>query len=374
MTPQRGKKTSGKVPALVLLFLLIVALLGYLSLMNQIHTKISSGSSTNDHSALSSSEIHQLRERIHYLETKVDSYLAYASDPFMSMKTPATCEETIAIKKIACPDPSKPCELDTSLICMHDFPFLIDDGTSARSVGAKTRKGKMRNCVVYDFGIRESPEYGLAFTQQCDVVGFDPSPISKEWWRKSQESIQKEHPTYKFWDVGAGGIDGEIVLREYNWGQVSIIEFPMRVINTTNCNESGNCKFHFHDRQKTFKIPVRTLKTIMKELNHDRVHLLKLDVEGSEYAFLEKAIDDLSCRMIDQLSLEWHHYDYDIRYGVTSNPQINVLVALLKERCGLEQYWIHESRGWPSNEKLYSDMGMTLYYTLSSFKRTKWKF
>jgi hypothetical protein len=98
------------------------------------------------------------------------------------------------------------------------------------------------------------------------------------------------------------------------------------------------------------------------------------DVEGSEYLFLERMIDDLSCRKVDQLTLEWHHFDYDSRYGVTSNPQINVIVALLKDRCGLEQYWVDASKGWPNNQKLYVEMGFRLYYTLSSFKRTKWDF
>jgi hypothetical protein len=142
----------------------------------------------------------------------------------------------------------------------------------------------------------------------------------------------------------------------------------------------------------------------MKELGHDHVTLLKLvrtmddivfpqccvllfaltlmshlflpyqDVEGSEYMFLERMIDDLSCRQVDQITLEWHHYDYDRRYGVTSNPQVNVLVALLKDRCGLEQYWGHGSKGWPSNQKIYAEMGMNLYYYLSSFKRTRWDF
>jgi hypothetical protein len=107
---------------------------------------------------------------------------------------------------------------------------------------------------------------------------------------------------------------------------------------------------------------------------HGCLLLLLQDVEGSEYTFLERMIDDLSCRNVDQLTLEWHHYNYDSRYGVTSNPQINVMVALLKDRCGLEQYWVHSSKGWPSNQKIYAEMGFQLYYTLSSFKRTRWDF
>jgi hypothetical protein len=97
-------------------------------------------------------------------------------------------------------------------------------------------------------------------------------------------------------------------------------------------------------------------------------------VEGSEYMFLERMIDDLTCRRVDQLTLEWHHYDHDSRYGFASLPQINVLVALLRDRCGLEQFQLHSAEGWPSNKRIYVEMGMNLYYNLASFKRTRWAF
>ena len=345
------------------MFVLVLAsMFTYLALLRQVHIQHTDHLMTVDES--SPRDFSKLQQRIRYLETKVDSYMAFHRDPFLSQKATATCKDQSPIDEIACVGNSK-CELDNSYICLDDIPFKVGDDEN---------KQKKKGCVVYDFGIRESPDFGLAFAKQCQVVGFDPSPISVKWWETSKEKLQKEYFSYKFSPIGAGGIDGKVVLREYDWGQVSIIEFPIRVINTNACDTNGKCKYTFHNRQEGFAIPVKTLKTILEEQKHKRVSLLKLDVEGSEYAFLETMIDDLSCRKVDQLVLEWHHYDYDVRYGVTSNPQINVLVALLKERCGLEQFWVHPSRGWPSNQKLYAEMGMTLYYALSSFKRTRWEF
>ena len=360
------KKTSGKIITGAISFLLIVCVFSYLTL---IHKLVAFNSLIGDSSSSSSSsgslgsprDVQKLQQRLRYLETKVDSYMAFHRDPFLSTKATTRCQKQVEIQKIACEGKPR-CEVDNSVVCLDDLPYqILDDGK------------KKKNCVVYDFGIRESPDFGLAFAKQCDVVGFDPSPISIQWWKNSKEKILQDYPGYQFAPVGAAGVDGELLLREYDWGQVSIIEFPKRVVNTNDCDTKGNCKYTFHKQQKTFPIPVATLSTIMREHKHKRISLLKLDVEGSEYSFLESMIDDLSCRKVDQLVLEWHHYDYDVRYGVTSNPQINVLVALLKERCGLEQFWVHGSKGWPSNQKLYADMGMNLYYTLSAFKRTKWK-
>ena len=148
MSQQRIKKASGRiVPSMMLLFLLVAALLAYLSLMNQIHTKLSStsspyGDSPADSPAASasdSSDIQQLQDRIHYLETKVDSYLAYAKDPFLSTKTTATCQHQILIKDIACPD-NKKCALDDQAICMDDFPYVIGGDNDA----ADEEKEKLR--------------------------------------------------------------------------------------------------------------------------------------------------------------------------------------------------------------------------------------
>jgi hypothetical protein len=38
---------------------------------------------------------------------------------------------------------------------------------------------------------------------------------------------------------------------------------------------------------------------------------------GSEYAFLEHAFDTLGCLPCDQLTVEWHHFPLDPRYGVS---------------------------------------------------------
>ena len=308
-------------------------------------------------SSSSAGYVRDLEDRLEYLETKLDSYLAYNSDPYLRLKNPATCHQKRMIKDLACtdPDPAK-CAVDNQSVCLDNFPdtavgiFSSSSGGGGGLFQTKKRNNNGNNgrCIVYDFGIRESPEYGLAFVNSpfnCEVVGFDPSPISVKWWSKNKDKLsklEKDHDdrnrnggngdgdgggggTYNFMAVGAGGVDGTLTLREYDWDQVSILEFPLRVVNTNDCNSKGMCRYNFHKKQGTHQIPVTTLQTVMKQLHHDRITLLKLDVEGSEYMFLEKMIDDLSCRNVDQLTLEWHHYDYDTRYGVTSNPQINML-------------------------------------------------
>ena len=165
--------------------------------------------------------IQRLEERIQYLETKLNAYLAFTSDPFLSMKQPAHCDVQKSIKEIACPNNPR-CALDNQVVCLDTFPDVKIPGQAVPQ--RRLPPAAMgKPCVVYDFGIRESPEFGLAFTHpnfgQCQVVGFDPSPISVDWWKKNQQKIQATHPNYQFMPVGAGGADGPLELREYDWGQ-----------------------------------------------------------------------------------------------------------------------------------------------------------
>ncbi len=56
---------------------------------------------------------------------------------------------------------------------------------------------------------------------------------------------------------------------------------------------------------KAVEVPVRRFRTIAADLGHDRVDLLKLDVDGSEYAVLPDIL--ASGIPIGQILIEFHH-------------------------------------------------------------------
>ncbi len=60
-----------------------------------------------------------------------------------------------------------------------------------------------------------------------------------------------------------------------------------------------------HGTGRTVEVPVRRLPTLVDELGDERIDLLKLDVEGAEYA----AIRDLVAMdmTIPQVLVEFHH-------------------------------------------------------------------
>ena len=298
-----------------------------------------------------------LEERVRYLELKLNSYMNFGSDPFFGIKQDKTlcksklttleeygCKSefegiTNTVAKIKCPG------LFDNDICIDKLPKPIIDpnkdensklkgSNKDESQGGKERK----SCLVYDFGIRTQPQFGatLARVFGCEVHAFDPSPITREWWKSDDAKELRKLPNYHFHEYGTGGVDGKITLKEYNWGQVSILRYPYEKFD---CTESKPTCKTLKQTSKQFQLPVKTLPTIIKELGHEgrTIDIMKIDVEGSEYSFLENLMDMTGgCPdYIDQISLEWHHFPFDPRYGYGASPPINTLVTLL-HACGLK--------------------------------------
>lgn len=187
-----------------------------------------------------------LEDRIRYLEMKLNAALNWVENPRVGSTQRAVCKNQ---KKF-----------DEMQVCLDNI--------------------KKNDCIVYDYGLREQPELGLWFAEEygCEVHGFDPSPVSVKYFNgKSKDSAKAASlPNYHFHPIGAGGVDGDLTLFEYNWGQVSSLKYPYWT-DPHNCSERKSgpsveekkwdtmiCESHNpSDKQGEFTIPVRTLKSAM---------------------------------------------------------------------------------------------------------------
>lgn len=289
-----------------------------------------------------------IEERLRYLELKTNAFMGFGTNPFFGAKVQASqCKTMSSLKEFGCKlgwegvnDAKSDCAgLFDHNVCIDNLPKPRTKYELNKEDGSKQSNDPP--CLIYDFGIRAQPQFGavMARTFGCEVHGFDPSPVSTEWWKSDLANELRKLPNYHFHPYGAGGNDGDIVLKEYNWGQVSILRYPSW---TVRCKEGDpNCDLEWHE-SKDFKLPVKTLPTIMKELGHEgrSIDILKIDVEGSEYAFLEQLLDtNGGCPdFIKQMTLEWHHFSFDPRYGEGASPPINTIATLLNS-CGLKNIW-----------------------------------
>jgi FkbM family methyltransferase len=149
--------------------------------------------------------------------------------------------------------------------------------------------------IVYSAGIGDDISFDIELIKNfgCSVFGFDPSPSSIAWVEKYNLPIE-----FRFYPYGISDHDGEALM------------YPPE--NPDSTSFSLVCKKTSSD---AFEVPVRCLTSIMRELGHTHIDLLKLDIEGGEYAVIE----DMIQREIrpGQIIVEFHHRFPEIGLSMT---------------------------------------------------------
>ncbi|GMQ82895.1 MAG: hypothetical protein BMS9Abin05_2361 [Rhodothermia bacterium] len=143
-----------------------------------------------------------------------------------------------------------------------------------------------RESIVYSFGVGEDISFDLALINEfgLTVHAFDPTPKSIAWVRK-----QSVPDRFILHEVGLADFDGEVMFRppkNPDYISHTALERP-------------------ETEDQSFSVPVKQLSSILTELGHNRITVLKMDIEGSEYKVIESlARSDI--RPV-QLLVEFHH-------------------------------------------------------------------
>ena len=145
-----------------------------------------------------------------------------------------------------------------------------------------------RKRIVYSFGIGEDLSFSEAVDKawDCEIYAFDPTPRAAEYVRRHPLS---KKDSFHFFEWGIADQDG-----------IGLFHLPK--------NEeyvSGSLHAHEDVKQESIEVPLRSLHSIAKELGHQKLDLLKLDVEGSEFDIMEGILE--SGLEIRQICLEVHN-------------------------------------------------------------------
>jgi FkbM family methyltransferase len=127
--------------------------------------------------------------------------------------------------------------------------------------------------VCYSAGIGEDITFDLELIEatQCQVFAFDPTARSIE----HVKSLAAEGPQFHFLPLGL-------------WHSDETVKFFAP-------QDRRHVSHSIVNLQKTrdyFEAPCKRLSSVMRELGHDRVDLLKLNIEGAQYAVIESIIED----------------------------------------------------------------------------------
>lgn len=140
--------------------------------------------------------------------------------------------------------------------------------------------------VVYAFGVGEDASFDVALIERFEVTvhAFDPTPRSIEW--VARQGFPERFVMHPY---GVAAFDGDVAFHPP--------ENPAHVSHTLLERPATQAQ--------AITVPVKRLGSILRELGHARVDLLKLDIEGAEYEVLEDmARDGIRPRL---LLVEFHH-------------------------------------------------------------------
>ncbi len=148
--------------------------------------------------------------------------------------------------------------------------------------------------VVYSFGVGEDVSFDLGLMERtgAEVFAFDPTPRSVAWVRE-----QALPAGFRMHAFGLAAHDGTLSFAPpANPEHVSHSSVPS--------GSAGAVEF-----------AVKRLSTVARELGHSRLDVLKMDIEGAEYA----VIDDVLAHgpPVDQWLIEFHHGHYGIPVKTT---------------------------------------------------------
>lgn len=169
--------------------------------------------------------------------------------------------------------------------------------------------GLNRESVVYSFGIGDDISFDLELIRSFGVTvhAFDPTPRASEW-----VTAQDVPPQFVVHAVGLAAFDG--VARFSPPEDPSHVSYSM-VSGITEGFAEGK---------------VRRLSTIARNLGHDEIDLLKMDIEGGEYEALAEIV--AGTVPIRQLLVEFHHRKPKIGFARTRDT-----IAKLN-KCGFRVF------------------------------------
>jgi len=171
--------------------------------------------------------------------------------------------------------------------------------------------------VVYSFGIGEDISFDRMMIEQhhCQLFAFDPTPKSIQWVNNQQLPEGFHFQEY--------GLASETGMAEFN-------------LPANDQYVSGSLVSHQKvDATKKVSVPMKSFVDIVNELNHNKIDVLKMDIEGSEFDVIETILN--SDVIIDQFLIEFHE-----RFFEDGRQRLKRALKLMKQH-GYKVFGVSET-------------------------------
>jgi FkbM family methyltransferase len=146
--------------------------------------------------------------------------------------------------------------------------------------------------IVYSAGVGEDISFDIDIMAQftnCNIFAFDPTPKSIQWIKK-----QNLPANYNFFPYG--------------------ISYKTRMetmyLPKNQNHISGSIYESNHlSKENNISVQMKCFEDIINENNHEYIDIIKMDIEGSEFAIIENSnFDKIKC---GQILVEFHERFFD---------------------------------------------------------------
>lgn len=162
--------------------------------------------------------------------------------------------------------------------------------------------------ICYCAGCGEDISFDLGLIQRfgCHVYALDPTPRAIDY----VQAVAGHNPLYHFFPIGL-------------WDE----DETLRFFSPKNPAHVSHSLLNLQKSDSYIEVPVKRLKQVMLERGHERIDLLKLDIEGAEYKVVESLLDD--DLDVGVLCIEFDEYfnPLDMQYGRRIRNSIAALIG-----------------------------------------------
>jgi FkbM family methyltransferase len=137
----------------------------------------------------------------------------------------------------------------------------------------------------------------------CVGAGNDIS-FDLELIKRFDVHVQSVEPVEQYVQEALRAADGEPRFAAYR-AAIATSDGPLRMQHTHNPSGLALSSANLFDTHQFVEVPGRTLASLARELDHPRIDLLKLDLEGAEYEVVPQL--DLDALGVKAFALQIHH-------------------------------------------------------------------
>ena len=159
--------------------------------------------------------------------------------------------------------------------------------------------------IIYSVGVGSNVDFDLELINLLGVTvhAFDPTPRSIEWVK--EQDLPKK---FIFHPLGLSAENGFMSF------------YPPARSTSTHFSPVDR----YGSTENEIKAPVKNIDTIASELNHTKIDLLKMDIEGAEYEVIN-ALTNSEIK-INQILVEFHH----MYKGISISQTVEAIDTLKK--------------------------------------------